>query len=185
MNMTREHPSGHTAHRSLSDGVWSVDAARSQVGFAVKDMWGLRTVRGVFRVSDGSLEVRQGRAVGRLTVSGASLDTGNRRRDDHLRSRAFFDVEQHPEILFAGTADAAPDGRLTVTGELTIGASGVALEIPVDVEQIDPDTVRLDGEATVSREAAGLAWNVLGMIRGDAMLHARLTLIGRPRDATE
>jgi hypothetical protein len=33
-----------------------------------------------------------------------------------------------------------------------------------------------EGMATVSREAAGVAWNVLGKIRGDAMLHAELTL---------
>jgi hypothetical protein len=37
-------------------------------------------------------------------------------------------------------------------------------------------TLRLEGNATVSRKAAGVGWNKLGMIRGDAMLQAQLTL---------
>jgi hypothetical protein len=36
--------------------------------------------------------------------------------------------------------------------------------------------LRLEGQTAVSRTAAGLAWNALGMIRGDATLHADLTL---------
>jgi hypothetical protein len=40
--------------------------------------------------------------------------------------------------------------------------------------------LRVDGKVTVSREDAGLAWNMLGTIGGDAMLHARLTLERAP-----
>ena len=32
----------------IPEGVWNIDPQRSEIGFAVKDMWGLRTVRGVF-----------------------------------------------------------------------------------------------------------------------------------------
>jgi hypothetical protein len=39
--------------------------------------------------------------------------------------------------------------------------------------------LRLEGRTTVARQAVGLAWNKLGMIRGDTTLHAQLTL--RPR----
>lgn len=151
----------------IPDGVWTVERQRSEIGFAVKDMWGLRTVRGVFRTYDGSLHAR----AGELTIEAASLDTGDARRDRHLRSPAFFDVERHPRIMFAATADTA-----TISGELTIGSARVPLEIPVDVEHT-ADTLRLEGRASVSRKAAGLDWNMLGMIRGDAALHARLTFV--------
>ena len=68
------------------------------------------------------------------------------------------------------------EGGLTVAGELMIGSSRVRLEIPANVEQMAGGDVRLEGQTTVSRTAAGVAWNGLGMIRGDATLHARLTL---------
>ena len=158
------------------DGVWTVDPQRSEIGFAVKDMWGLRTVRGTFGAYDGRLTVRGGGATGELTIEADSLDTGQSRRDRHLRSPAFFDVERHPRIVFTATAVTPRAGGLMVEGELVIGSSRVELEIPVEVEQLTDGALRLAGETAVSRQAAGVDWNVLGMIRGDAVLHARLTL---------
>lgn len=160
----------------LPDGVWSVDPQRSEIGFAVKEMWGLRTVRGAFGAYDGSLEVRAGGAVGELTIEAASLDTGNGRRDRHLRSPAFFDAERHPRIVLAATAVTAREGGLTVEGELAIASSRVRLELPVTVERTADGELRLEGSTTVSREAAGLAWNMLGVIRGDAVVQFQLTL---------
>lgn len=160
----------------MLDGIWSVAPSRSEIGFAVKDMWGLRTVRGVFGAYHGTLEVRAGGARGELAILADSLDTGDRRRDRHLRSPAFFDVERHPRILFTVTAATPRDGGLTVSGKLAIGTSLVRLEIPVEAEQMGAGALRLEGSTTVSREAAGLGWNKVGMIRGDATLHARLTL---------
>jgi polyisoprenoid-binding protein YceI len=160
----------------LPDAVWRVDRRRSEIGFAVRDMWGLRTVRGEFTAYLGSLEVRGGRTSGALTIEATSLDTGNRRRDRHLRSPAFFDVARHPRITFASTAVTAQDGGLTVAGELVVGESRLRLEIPVSVERMADGALRLEAGATVSRDAAGLDWNMMGAIRGDAALRARLTL---------
>ena len=160
----------------LPDGIWKVDPQRSEIGFAVKEMWGLHTVRGIFGRCDGSLEARAGGAAGELTIEAASLETGNNRRDKHLRSSAFFDVERHPQMVFTATSVTPRDGGLAVAGELAIGSSRVRLEIPVGVEQTADGALRLEGYTSVSRQAAGLAWNVLGTIRGDAMLHAQVTL---------
>ena len=173
-------PAGTTEH-ALPAGVWRVEARRSEIGFAVRDLWGLRTVRGIFGAYDGSLTVRAGDAAGELLIEARSLDTGNNRRDQHLRSPAFFDVERHPRIVFTTTAAAARDGGVTVTGVLAIGSSSVRLEIPAKVEHLADGALCLEGRTTVGRQAAGLAWNKLGMIRGDATLHARLTL--RPRQS--
>jgi polyisoprenoid-binding protein YceI len=71
----------------------------------------------------------------------------------NLRSPDFFDVERQPRIVFAATAVTARDGGVTLTGELAVGSSRVRLEIPVNVEQLAD-----------------------GALRGDAMLHAQLTL---------
>jgi polyisoprenoid-binding protein YceI len=168
-------PPGPT-EQGLPDGVWNLDARRSEVGFAVKEMWGLRTVRGVFTACEGTLKLHAGDAAGALTIEADSVDTANPRRDRHLRSAAFFDVEQHSRIVFTTRSVSARDGGLRVIGHLAIGASRTRLEIPVTAERLADDALRLEGQTTVSRKAAGWGWNKLGMIRDDAVLHARLTL---------
>lgn len=166
--------------RPVPAGAWSVDPEHSEVGFAVKTMWGLQTVTGVFRTWDGRLRVADADAgagtEGHLTIEAASLDTGNARRDRHLRSADFFDVERHPQVVFRTTAVAAGEGGLVVRGELTVGAHQVAMEIPVEVEHGADGSLRLRGAATVARGDAGLGWNWLGAIGKDAKLHARLLL---------
>jgi polyisoprenoid-binding protein YceI len=157
-------------------GTWSVDPQRSEIGFAAKDMWGLRTVRGAFGDYEGRLTVSDRAIGGELTIDAASLETGNKRRDRHLRSPAFFDVERSPRVRFIATALAAREGALALTGELVIGRSRARLEIPVNLEHRTDGALRVEGRTNVSRQSAGLGWNMLGMIRGEAMLHARLTL---------
>jgi polyisoprenoid-binding protein YceI len=109
-------------------------------------------------------------------IEADSLDTGNDRRDRHLRSPAFFDVERHPQITFTATALSPREEGLTIVGELTIASSHLKVELPMNLEQSTDGERRLAGHTTISRRAAGLAWNVLGMIRGDASVHARLAL---------
>ena len=116
MTLAVDHiPAGATEH-ALPAGVWRVDAQRSAIGFAVKDLWGLRTVRGIFGACDGSLAVRTGDDAGELLIEARSLDTGHNRRDQHLRSPAFFDVERHPRMVFTTSAATVRDGGVTVTG---------------------------------------------------------------------
>jgi len=159
----------------LPEGAWTVDPEHSEIGFAVKSM-GLITVRGVFHEYAGSLQVRGGGATGELTIEAASLDTRNRRRDKHLRSSDFFDVERQPRIVFTATAVTPRDTGVTVTGDLVIGSTRLPLELPVNVEPAAGGTVRLEGQTTVPRAATGLDWNWLGMVGRYATLHASLTL---------
>jgi polyisoprenoid-binding protein YceI len=78
-------------------------------------------------------------------------------------------VAQASEIL-------ARDGDLAVAGELTICGSRVRLELPVALERIGDNGSRLEGTASVSRNAAGMTWNWLRMVGDEVAVHARLTL---------
>jgi polyisoprenoid-binding protein YceI len=170
-------PTRRTARElPIPSGVWRVVREQSEIGFAVKGNWGLQTVKGVFGTFDGALSVVNGGANGQLTIEAASLDTGNARRDQHLRSAAFFDVERYRRVVFTTTAVDADEEGLIVSGDLTVGPSQVNLQLPVEVEHGTDGAVRLRGGTNVSREAVGLDWNILGMIRGHAKLHARLML---------
>jgi polyisoprenoid-binding protein YceI len=56
-----------------------------------------------------------------LSVKAGNVDTDNQKRDQHLRSADFFNVEQHPTIAFRSTSvKAAGDQTFDVTGDLTL-----------------------------------------------------------------
>src|ERR1700728_2636648 len=97
----------------LPQGTWGIDPERSELSFAVKNMWGLQTVRGVFGTYQGTLAVRAHGVTGALAIEAGSLDTSLKKRDRHLRSPDFFDVERYPQIAFTVTAVAESDGRPT------------------------------------------------------------------------
>ena len=68
-------------------------------------------------------------------VKAASVDTGNEKRDQHLRSSDFFSAKQFPVITFKSTKVSAKEGKedvLEVTGDLEL--HGVKKSITVDVE---------------------------------------------------
>ena len=158
-----------------SAGTWHVDPAAGKVSFTVRTTWGLSKVRGSFSRYRGTLTTRPHGTAGELVIEAASLDTGNSKRDAHLRSDDFFDVERHPQIVFTSSSvRPAPDG-VAVSGELRIGDRSIVVDVPVEIVP-NGDRMLLHGELSVPREHAGLHWNKLGMIRGDAQLDIELEL---------
>ena len=71
-------------------------------------MWGLMTVKGGFREFRGEGKVVDSGALSdRVDIGAASLHAGIGRRDEHLRSADFFDVEKFLEISVIVTAATA------------------------------------------------------------------------------
>jgi polyisoprenoid-binding protein YceI len=165
-----------SAELPLPDGVWYVDRSRSEIGFAVKTLGGLATVRGKFAEYGGTMKTEQGHASGELTIGAESVDTGNRKRDQHLRSPDFFDAARYPRIIFTATGFAATDGGETIAGRLAVGSTELRLEVPVTVRRISDDVVSLEGKTAVSRQAVGITWNKLGMVKDPVSVRAQLTL---------
>ena len=101
-------------------GDWVLDPRSSSIRLKSRVM-GLIPVNGVFGEITGAGTVGPaGEISGTLAVAAASIDTGNTRRDTHLRSADFFDSGSHPHITF--TADGIrPSGQgAAVTGALTV-----------------------------------------------------------------
>jgi polyisoprenoid-binding protein YceI len=177
------HPTGEStpndsaaADGPLPAGRWDVDPAQSRVGFTVKTMWGLATVKGHFHRYTGSLEVDETGSRGTLEIESASLDTKLGKRDDHLRSADFFSADKHPNVTFTINSIAAAGDGVAIDGDLVIKGSPVHLHLPVTVGGDGGERLQLTASATVERETAGMTWNRIGMIKGPAKLDVDLVL---------
>lgn len=108
---------------AVAQTVWKADPAHSRIAFAITHL-GISEITGAFK--DYEVTVRSakpdfGDAVFELSIEAASIDTAVQKRDDHLRSADFFEVEKYPKITFQSTS-IAPAGkdRYKLTGDLTI-----------------------------------------------------------------
>src|ERR1700722_17455937 len=159
-------------------GSWTLDAARSEIGFKSKSMWGMVTVKGVFREVTGSGTVSAaGDVTGTVTVAAGSIDTKVKKRDEHLRSADFFDVANTPDITFAAE-QVTPSGEgVTVTRALTVRDRSHPVSFAARVSGSDGAEGELDGEIQVNRADFGLTWNQLGMtsVHNTITVHAVFT----------
>ncbi|MFJ3668793.1 YceI family protein [Streptomyces sp. NPDC090106] len=161
---------------AVETGTWQLDTTATTVAIAHRTIWGLVTVKGAFGSVSGRGEVRaDGSAVGTVTLDATSLDTGNAKRDTHLRSADFFDADQHPDITLAVRSAELRDGdTVQVIGQLTVRGISRPLSLTARLTGADADALTLDTEFSVDREQFGITWNQLGMLRGPATVTATL-----------
>lgn len=117
---------------------WTFDPAYSTVEFSIRNLW--FTVHGRFGAVEGSIVLDQSdlsRSSVIAVIKADSIDTGNKRRDAHLRTRDFFDVENFPDIEFRSTKVERGRDRdsLNLEGHLTI--KGNTQTVKLDVNEMD------------------------------------------------
>src|SRR3954453_23927749 len=120
----------------IAAGAWRLDPARSSVEFQVRHFYGLMTVKGEFGDYDGTLDLGAEPAV-ELTLQAASLNTKMAKRDEHLRSRDFFDVENHPQVRFIPDRAELDGDTLRVQGQLEAAGRSIPLVFDATVRQVD------------------------------------------------
>ncbi len=147
---------------------WQIDSSHSSVTAAVKHMM-LSTVRGAFSGASGVIEFDPAKpetGAIELRIPAASVNTGDAKRDGHLRSADFLDAETYPEIVFKSTK-VTPAGKaeFVVDGTLTIRGTTKPVSVNVELLGIAADArtgQRAGFEATFSfdRTEWGLTWNM-------------------------
>src|ERR1700744_50527 len=153
-----------------SAGVWNLDPERSAITFKIRNMWGLVRVKGRFAEFSGDGQLTdKGAIFGRIDIRTASIDTGIGRRDEHLRSADFFDVEHFPDMSVVVTAvepkDGPPTGKAAdVRDSFTI--KGVTAPVPrtVAIAELEDGSVRISGETKIDRSQFNLGWNKFGVM---------------------
>ena len=152
-------------------GAWTLDGARSSIGLRTKSVWGLVKVKGVFgQVTGAAVISAAGEATGTITVAAASIDTGVKKRDDHLRSADFFDVAKYPDITFSASSVTLSGESATVSGTLTVRDQSRPVSVSGTVAAHGTDEISLDAELPVNRGHHGMSFNQLGMMSLDNIL---------------
>src|SRR5215475_11636245 len=118
--------------------IWTIDPQYATVEFNAKMLF--FTVKGSFTNFGGKITLDENdikRSSVEATINAASVNTGIKKRDEHLRSKDFLDVEAHPEIRFqsASVGPGRDRDMLRVTGTLTI--KGQTREVVLDVTITD------------------------------------------------
>jgi len=152
-------------------GSWTLDGARSSVGLRTKSVWGLAKVKGVFgQVAGEAMISAAGEATGTIRVAAASIDTGVKKRDDHLRSADFFDAAKYPDVTFAATSVTLSGESVTASGTLTVRDQTRPVTLSGTVAAHSHDEISLDAELPVNRGEYGLTFNQLGMMSLDNII---------------
>ena len=112
-------------------GTWTVDHARSSVGFSIRQL--ATRVRGQFRTYDATIVIAERPQDSRVDVSVdvSSIDTGNARRDEHLR-RSYLDIEARECAIYRSRGLRQGDEGLVIEGVLTL--NGVQRDVPLALE---------------------------------------------------
>lgn len=134
---------------------YEIDTAHSMIIFRAKHN-GVSYNYGRFNEFTGEIMINADAVIERTVefeVKAASIDTGNKKRDQHLRSSDFFSAKQFPLITFKSTEVSEKEGKediLEVTGDLEL--HGVKKSITVDVE-ITGRAKGKDGESLIGFES--------------------------------
>src|SRR5579859_7673509 len=160
-------------HDDAAVGVWTLDSATAVLEFQVKHFWGAVTVRGRFGTVTGRIDVAaSGSVSGSIDAQSVSLDSGNPRRDKHLRSADFFDVANHPTVVFSvASVQPVGDDTVRVTGDLTAAGRTQSITFDARISNATMEHFAVDGQVSVDRRAGfGMKWSPLGMASSTAVL---------------
>lgn len=147
-------------------GDWELDASHTKVGIKTRSMWGLVAVKGHFTDVSGAGRVgADGEVSGTLRLATGSLDTNNPKRDSHLRSADFFDVERFPVITFTAAGASPTATGVRIDGTLEVKGTARRVQIPMTVAEADSRSVVLTGTIEIDRSDYGMDWNQMGMAR--------------------
>lgn len=147
---------------------YEIDPAHSAADFTVTHLT-VSKVRGSFETVSGSAQVDEENLAAssiEVAIDASSVDTGVERRDNHLRSADFFDVDNHPQITFKSTSmEKLGDTEYQVTGDLTIRGTTHEVSFPVTVlgPIADPmgggRRIGVEGELVIDRQDYGVSWS--------------------------
>ncbi len=157
---------GLAASSALAADTYNFDKVHTEASFQVRHM--LTKVRGRFADFAGTIKLDAAKPEAssvEFVIKTASVNTGEEKRDTHLKSPDFFDVEKFPELTFKSSAiKATGKDKYDVTGTLTI--HGVSKQVTLPVSFLGyvktpwgDERAGFETGITLNRSDYGLVWN--------------------------
>ena len=146
---------------------WKIDQSHSVASFKIKHMMVSNvtgTVSGVKGMVDlDDSDISKSKVV--ATLDAASINTGDQKRDEHLRSPDFFNVAKNPEIKFESKSIVKDGQNLKVTGLLTL--NGITKEVVLTAEAptaavkspFGDQRRGISAQTKINRKDFGIVWN--------------------------
>lgn len=145
---------------------YEADTAHSSISFKINHMV-VSKVRGHY--NDFSVKIKEDpkdmtRSSVTVLIKAKSIDTANKKRDDHLRGADFFEVEKFPDITFRGKPVEKKGDGYAAVGTLTMHGISKEISIPFEItgKMKDPwgnTRVGIEARAKLDRKDFGLTWN--------------------------
>jgi polyisoprenoid-binding protein YceI len=173
------------------------DPAHTSAGFSVKHMV-VTTVRGEFTKVNSTLHWNKddpAKSTVEMKIDAASINTNNEKRDTHLKSPDFFDVQKCPDITFKSSKVEKESGdKYKVSGDLTMHCitKPVALEVAFTDQPVKTPfgttVYAASASGKVKRSDWSLNWNKTlesgGVVLSDEVkLDVDVEYISKPAEA--
>ena len=174
----------------MANTKWVIDPTHSEIGFKVRHLM-ISNVSGKFDQFEAEVETENedfATAQIRATIKTASVNTSNLQRDEHLRNSDFFEVENHPDILFTSQkAEKIDNDNFVLHGNLTL--KGITKQVKLQVEYSGFTKDPWGGERAgfvvtgkINRNDFGLSFNAAletgGVVLGDEVkIHSEIQLV--------
>lgn len=147
---------------------WKIDSSHTQIQFTARHMM-ISKVRGEFEKFTGSVNLNEDNPANTsvdVQIDASSINTRDSKRDGHLRSADFFNVEVYPFISFKSKQVKVLDNlHALLTGDLTI--RNVTREVTLNVEYLGKakgpygmTNYGFSADAHINRKDWGLIWNM-------------------------
>ncbi|CAN5487972.1 YceI family protein [soil metagenome] len=147
---------------------WAIDPTHSDIAFKVKHL-AISNVKGVFTNFKATIYTKGDSFITSeidFRMDATSIDTGDKKRDDHLKGPDFFDVKKHTQITFTGDTYERSDitNHYELYGHLTI--KGITKQIKLNVEFLGAvkdssgnEKAGFSLHSKINRTDWGLKWN--------------------------
>jgi polyisoprenoid-binding protein YceI len=145
---------------------YRIESTHSEADFAVKHL-GISTVHGSFHTVTGVVKFDPNNLAASsvdATIAVSGVDTGEPKRDEHLKSDSFFEVSKFPTITFKSTSVKAVGDHYALTGDLTM--HGVTKSVVLNLDPPSKEQMGMDkrphrgftATTTVNRKDFNLSW---------------------------
>lgn len=145
-----------SAGAQAQTSTWSIDPAHSSINFEVRHM-GVSNVHGSIMSLKGTVVYNEQditKSSVQATADTSTVNTNVEKRDQDLKSPKFFDVAQFPQLSFKSTSVSKSDGKLTLTGDLTM--HGVTKTVTLDLDGPAPPQTDKNGKTRSGFSASGV-----------------------------